>query len=166
GNCHNHKDGPPSMGVAATLTWNQFGANWPQHIFYGQLVPSGALWPFGHIVPSLASLANFHITKPQAFIFDFGPGGPLRLLWPVGQLAPFWPNPMRPRGRPSSPQGQVGPKPQLDPNLAKNPLDTKMAIEPIGPSFWPSTTMNHYSSHGLWQRPEAPRPAQQAIPST
>ncbi|MBW0551756.1 hypothetical protein O181_091471 [Austropuccinia psidii MF-1] len=79
------------MGVVAILTWNQVGANWAHHIFYGQLVPSGALWPFGHdtsswlflasghILPSLASLANFPITNPQAFIFDFGPGGSFSL---------------------------------------------------------------------------------------
>ncbi|MBW0482081.1 hypothetical protein O181_021796 [Austropuccinia psidii MF-1] len=107
------------MGVIAILTWNQVGANWPHHIFYGQLVPLGALWPFGHntfswpflasghILPSLASLANFHLTNPQAFISVFGPGGPLRLLRPVGRnhgpqsvgvLGPFWPNPMRQKG--------------------------------------------------------------------
>ncbi|MBW0526557.1 hypothetical protein O181_066272 [Austropuccinia psidii MF-1] len=68
---------------------------------------------------------------------------------------------LRSRGQPSSPQGQVGPKPQLgpnplDPNFAKNPLDTKMAIEPVGPIF----------GHGLWQPPEATRPAKQALPST
>ncbi|MBW0545510.1 hypothetical protein O181_085225, partial [Austropuccinia psidii MF-1] len=40
------------------------------------------LWPqpsfmaSGHILPSLTFLANFHFTNPQAFIFDFGPGGP------------------------------------------------------------------------------------------
>ncbi|MBW0543633.1 hypothetical protein O181_083348 [Austropuccinia psidii MF-1] len=69
-------------------TWCQVGANWSRHIFYGQLAPLGVLWllrhnpsqwPFlasGHILPSLASLANFHITNPQAFVFYFGPGGP------------------------------------------------------------------------------------------
>ncbi|MBW0562884.1 hypothetical protein O181_102599 [Austropuccinia psidii MF-1] len=80
--------------------------------------------------------------------------GPLRLLWPVGrdsrstgQLGPFWPNPMGPKGEAIYPQGQVGPKPQLDPpepklvthpldpKLAKDPLDTNLAINPIGPIF-------------------------------
>ncbi|MBW0540265.1 hypothetical protein O181_079980 [Austropuccinia psidii MF-1] len=138
------------MGVAAILTWNQVGANWPHHIFYGQLVPSGALWPFGHILPSLASLANFHITNPQALIFDFG------LPLSLGQ-----------KGQPSSPQGQVGPKPQLgppepilfinplDPNLAKNPLDTKMAIEPVGPilTMEPPWTIIPAMASGNHQRP-------------
>ncbi|MBW0540649.1 hypothetical protein O181_080364 [Austropuccinia psidii MF-1] len=36
------------MGVAAILAWDQVGANWPHHIFYGQLAPSGALCSFGH----------------------------------------------------------------------------------------------------------------------
>ncbi|MBW0518385.1 hypothetical protein O181_058100 [Austropuccinia psidii MF-1] len=34
---------------------NQVGANWPPHIFYGQLAPSGALWPFGHSWPQAIS---------------------------------------------------------------------------------------------------------------
>ncbi|MBW0495229.1 hypothetical protein O181_034944 [Austropuccinia psidii MF-1] len=68
---------------------------------------------------------------------------------------------MRPKGakgEPSSYQGQVGPKPQLDPPepiLAINPLDTKMAIEPVGRIFghgtlfqpWPlATTRGHQTS--------------------
>ncbi|MBW0543590.1 hypothetical protein O181_083305 [Austropuccinia psidii MF-1] len=65
-------------------TWSQVGANWSRHIIHGQLAPLGVLWllrhnPFmasGDILPSLASLANFHLTNPQAIIFDFGPGGP------------------------------------------------------------------------------------------
>ncbi|MBW0546850.1 hypothetical protein O181_086565 [Austropuccinia psidii MF-1] len=68
-------------------TWSQVGANWSRHIVYGQLAPLGVLWllrhspfqwPFtasGHILPSLAFLANFHLTNPQAFTLDFGPGG-------------------------------------------------------------------------------------------
>ncbi|MBW0520647.1 hypothetical protein O181_060362 [Austropuccinia psidii MF-1] len=43
------------MGVAAILTWNKVGANFPHHIFYGQLVPSGALWSFGHFWPQSSS---------------------------------------------------------------------------------------------------------------
>ncbi|MBW0538853.1 hypothetical protein O181_078568 [Austropuccinia psidii MF-1] len=66
-------------------------------------------------------------------------------------------------GQPSSPQSQVGPKPQLNPpepilatnplnpNLAKNPLDTKNGHRTRRTHFRPWTTMNHYSSHGLWQ---------------
>ncbi|MBW0507368.1 hypothetical protein O181_047083 [Austropuccinia psidii MF-1] len=44
------------------------------------------LWPqpsfmaSGHILPSLAFLANSHFTNPQVFIFDFGPGGLVCLL--------------------------------------------------------------------------------------
>ncbi|MBW0565313.1 hypothetical protein O181_105028 [Austropuccinia psidii MF-1] len=98
--------------------------------------------------------------------------GPLQLLWSIGQLGPFWPNPMRQKGakggKPPSPQSQVGPKPQLgppkpffvtnslDPKLAKNPMDTILAINPIGPLF----------GHGLWQPPEVTRSAQSALSST
>ncbi|MBW0579530.1 hypothetical protein O181_119245, partial [Austropuccinia psidii MF-1] len=62
------------------------------------------------------------------------------------------------RGKPSSPQGQVGPKPQSDPPepiLAINPMDTKIAIEPIGPNSGhgpPSTTFPAMAS-GNHQRP-------------
>ncbi|MBW0552282.1 hypothetical protein O181_091997 [Austropuccinia psidii MF-1] len=68
-------------------TWSQVGANWSCHMIYRQLAPLGVLWllhhnPFQwpfmasrHILPSLAFLANFHLTNPQAFTLDFGPGG-------------------------------------------------------------------------------------------
>ncbi|MBW0585481.1 hypothetical protein O181_125196 [Austropuccinia psidii MF-1] len=100
--------------------------------------------------------------------------GPLWLLRPVGrglrsvgQLGPFWPNPMRPKGASIWPQGQVGPKPQLgppepilatkplDPNLAKNPLDTKMAIEPVGPicGHGPPCNIIPAMASGSHQRP-------------
>ncbi|MBW0571897.1 hypothetical protein O181_111612 [Austropuccinia psidii MF-1] len=114
------------MGVVAILTWNQVGANWSPLVLYGHLVMTPLL---GHILPSLASLANFH---PLSLV-GFGPFRP-----PTASTA-------RGPGQPYSPQGQVGPKPQLgppepilatnplDPNLAKNPLHTKMAIEPVGP---------------------------------
>ncbi|MBW0571781.1 hypothetical protein O181_111496 [Austropuccinia psidii MF-1] len=88
---------------------------------------------------------------------------------------------MRPKGakggQPPSPQGQVGPKTQLgppepflvtnslDPRLAKNAMDTFLAGNPVGPLFWPWTTMDHYFSHGLWQPPEATRSGQSAFPS-
>ncbi|MBW0583008.1 hypothetical protein O181_122723 [Austropuccinia psidii MF-1] len=79
-------------GCCGNPAWNQVGANWPHHIFYGQLVPSGALWNFGHgtspwpfmasghILPSLAFLANFHIPNPQASIFFLGLGVSFCLL--------------------------------------------------------------------------------------
>ncbi|MBW0585798.1 hypothetical protein O181_125513 [Austropuccinia psidii MF-1] len=76
------------QGCCGNSNLEPVGANWPHLVSYGQLVPSSALWPFGHktfpygkswppssfmasghILPSLASLANFHITNPQAFIF-------------------------------------------------------------------------------------------------
>ncbi|MBW0543457.1 hypothetical protein O181_083172 [Austropuccinia psidii MF-1] len=63
-------------------SWGQFFTPyllWP-------IGTSGSLWPFGHntfspghILPSLASLANFHLTNPQAFIFVLVPGGPFSL---------------------------------------------------------------------------------------
>ncbi|MBW0517121.1 hypothetical protein O181_056836 [Austropuccinia psidii MF-1] len=61
----------------------------------------------------------------------------------VGQLHPFWPDPMRPKGAKGG--SQVGPKPQseppepklvinpLDPKLAKDLLDTNLAMEHHGP---------------------------------
>ncbi|MBW0533073.1 hypothetical protein O181_072788 [Austropuccinia psidii MF-1] len=60
--------------------------------------------------------------------------------WSMGQLSPFWPNPMRPKG----PKGevQVGPKPQLDPpepNLATNHHGTKMAINHHRTQFGPGS---------------------------
>ncbi|MBW0536253.1 hypothetical protein O181_075968 [Austropuccinia psidii MF-1] len=85
-------------GCCSNPAWNQAGANWPHHIFYGQLAPlaiatsPGLSWPqslfiaSGHILPSLAFLANFHIPNPQASIFVFGPGG-VRLS-PRGFWAP------------------------------------------------------------------------------
>ncbi|MBW0544583.1 hypothetical protein O181_084298 [Austropuccinia psidii MF-1] len=62
-------------------TWSQVGpighvisvmANWPPWVFYGihTITPSN-----GHILPSLAFLANSHFTNPKAFIFGFGTGG-------------------------------------------------------------------------------------------
>ncbi|MBW0577142.1 hypothetical protein O181_116857 [Austropuccinia psidii MF-1] len=71
-------------------TWSQVGANWPSHIFYGQLAPlgvygihaitpsNGHFIPSGHILPPLALLANSYFTNPQAFIFHFGPVG---VIW-------------------------------------------------------------------------------------
>ncbi|MBW0497761.1 hypothetical protein O181_037476 [Austropuccinia psidii MF-1] len=50
----------------------------------------------GHILPSFASLANFHITNPQAFIFDFAPGGSFCLLGASrtpSHLHPIWATP-------------------------------------------------------------------------
>ncbi|MBW0543130.1 hypothetical protein O181_082845 [Austropuccinia psidii MF-1] len=76
------------------------------------------------------------------------------------------------RGQPPSPQGQVGPKPQLDPpepKLVTNLLDPKLAQRPSGHQFchksrkthfWPWITMDQYLTHGLWQPPEATRSAQ------
>ncbi|MBW0577986.1 hypothetical protein O181_117701 [Austropuccinia psidii MF-1] len=61
--------------------------------------------------------------------------GPLWLLRPVGHDS--W-SMVRQRGQQPNPQGQVGPKPHLDPpepKLAKDLLDTNLAINPIGPVF-------------------------------
>ncbi|MBW0512767.1 hypothetical protein O181_052482 [Austropuccinia psidii MF-1] len=95
--------------------------------------------------------------------------GPLWLLQSVGQSGPFWPNPMRPEGAKGG--SQVGPKPQLgppeplfvtnslDPKLAKNPMDTILAINSIGPFY----------GHGPISQPwplETTRSAQSAFPST
>ncbi|MBW0578748.1 hypothetical protein O181_118463 [Austropuccinia psidii MF-1] len=84
------------MGVAAIQPGTKLGpightisfmANWPPLVFYGPL----AIAPSpGHILPSLAFLANFHIPNPQASIFVFGTGGVL--LSPKG-LWPPWKSP-------------------------------------------------------------------------
>ncbi|MBW0571885.1 hypothetical protein O181_111600 [Austropuccinia psidii MF-1] len=98
----------------------------------------------------------------------------------LGHLGPLWLLRPAPFGLIQETKGgnHLAPKPELgppepalvinplDPNLAKSPLDTKMAIEPVGPIFGHGTTMDHYSSHGLWKLPEATRPAQKALPST
>ncbi|MBW0565594.1 hypothetical protein O181_105309, partial [Austropuccinia psidii MF-1] len=91
--------------------------------------------------------------------------GPLRLLWAAGQLGPFWPNPMRPKGAKGG--SHPAPKPHLDPpepklatnpldpKLAKDLLDTNLAINPVGPVFGhgpPSTNISAMAS-GNHQRP-------------
>ncbi|MBW0502282.1 hypothetical protein O181_041997 [Austropuccinia psidii MF-1] len=79
-------------------SWGQLATPyllWP----IGPLWCSMAIWPFlasGHILPSLASLANFHITNRQAFIFDFGPGESFCLLGasrPPSHHLWFWDTP-------------------------------------------------------------------------
>ncbi|MBW0548318.1 hypothetical protein O181_088033 [Austropuccinia psidii MF-1] len=187
---HHSREGGTVTTTSSTLllhgcsypTWSQVGANWSHHYIYGQVAPLGVLWllrhnpfewPFmtsGHILPSLAFLANFHLTNPQAFIFDFGPG---RATY--GSYGPYSPWAMidGPRcvgcspGGPPSPQGQVGPKPHLDPpepklvtnsldpKLAKDPQDTNLAINCIGPIFghgppWTNISAMSYGNH---QRP-------------
>ncbi|MBW0586270.1 hypothetical protein O181_125985 [Austropuccinia psidii MF-1] len=102
-------------GCCGNPAWNQVGANWPHHIVYGQLAPFCVLWTFGHstfplasghILPSLAFLANFHIPNPQASIFVLvlgvsfcllGGSGPpshnhiLGHPFSLGGLGPKWP---------------------------------------------------------------------------
>ncbi|MBW0583236.1 hypothetical protein O181_122951 [Austropuccinia psidii MF-1] len=108
-------------GCCDNPAWNQVGANWPHNIFYGQLAPFGVLWPFGdstfpwpfmasgHILPLLASLANFHIPNPRplslflglevSFCLLGGSGPPSQNHpFSLGGLGPKWPNPMRPKG--------------------------------------------------------------------
>ncbi|MBW0556475.1 hypothetical protein O181_096190 [Austropuccinia psidii MF-1] len=82
------------------------------------------------------------------------------------------------RGQPSSPQGQVGPKPQLDPPepklvtnpldpiLAKDLLDTNLAINPLGTIFGhgPPWTIIPAMDFGNHQRP--PDQLSRIFPST
>ncbi|MBW0526979.1 hypothetical protein O181_066694, partial [Austropuccinia psidii MF-1] len=122
-----------------------FMANWPPWVFYGihTIPPSN-----GHILPSLAFLANSHFTNPQAFIFDFWPGGSFSLLgasrppshyaciqghpfhyWGFGLNGLF--GPFRPPTAPTARglRSAVSPKPQLgppEPFLATTSLDPKM----------------------------------------
>ncbi|MBW0465694.1 hypothetical protein O181_005409 [Austropuccinia psidii MF-1] len=143
----------------------KIGANWPHHIFIANLAPSGALCPFGHntipwpimasghILPSLASLANSHILNPQASIFVLGLGGlsaPYGIYGPWANYArPFWPNPMSPKGgSTSAPKARWVPnhnwahlsqfRPQIQ-NGHKDPQDPILANNHCGPLFspWP-----------------------------
>ncbi|MBW0579974.1 hypothetical protein O181_119689 [Austropuccinia psidii MF-1] len=77
---------PSSLLVAALQPGAKLGPighvisfmdNWPPWVFYGSYAITHS---HGHILPSLAFLANFHITNPQALTFDFGPGGSFCLL--------------------------------------------------------------------------------------
>ncbi|MBW0582857.1 hypothetical protein O181_122572 [Austropuccinia psidii MF-1] len=71
----------PSWGQLATpYLLCQIGPLWCSMA----ILPFMALDP---ILPSLASLANSHITNPQAFIFDFGTGGSFSLPGGSGPLA-------------------------------------------------------------------------------
>ncbi|MBW0519981.1 hypothetical protein O181_059696 [Austropuccinia psidii MF-1] len=79
----------PLHGCCGNLSWNQVRANWPTLMLYSPLAiapPPGLSWPqssfmaSGHILPSLAFLANFHIPNPQASIFVLGLGVSLCLL--------------------------------------------------------------------------------------
>ncbi|MBW0495064.1 hypothetical protein O181_034779 [Austropuccinia psidii MF-1] len=78
-----------------------------------------------------------------------GQSGPPQPLWPVdhnqgpqsvGQLDPFWPNQMRPKGAkggsPLAPKPQLGPP---EPNLATNHHGTKMAINHHRTHFGPGS---------------------------
>ncbi|MBW0590172.1 hypothetical protein O181_129887, partial [Austropuccinia psidii MF-1] len=104
GNIHKNADGLSRWALANTPdnpAWvpqeehhieGIFVANWSLHIFYGQLAPLGVPWRPRHNTFQLPSyglrpypaiiglLANSHFTNPQAFIFDFGPGGSFCLL--------------------------------------------------------------------------------------
>ncbi|MBW0569108.1 hypothetical protein O181_108823 [Austropuccinia psidii MF-1] len=139
-------------------------ANWPPWVFYGSYAISHSNC---HILPSLASLANFHLTNPQAFIFDFGPGGVLlssrSLQAPYGSYSPW----AAKGGNNLAPKARWVPKPQLnppepklvtnplDPKLAKDLVDTNLAINPLGPIFGhgpPWTNISAMAS-GNYQRP-------------
>ncbi|MBW0569351.1 hypothetical protein O181_109066 [Austropuccinia psidii MF-1] len=98
--------------------------------------------------------------------------GPLWLLRPVGRdsrsvghLGPFWHNRMRPKG--AKGPSHLGPKPQLgppepffattslDPKVTKNPMDTILAINAVGPNFGhgPPWTNSSAMASGNHQRP-------------
>ncbi|MBW0593876.1 hypothetical protein O181_133591 [Austropuccinia psidii MF-1] len=64
-----------------------FMANWPPWVFHGIhaiTLSNGHFMASGHILPPLAFLANSYFTNPQAFIFDFRPGGSFCLLGASG----------------------------------------------------------------------------------
>ncbi|MBW0592480.1 hypothetical protein O181_132195 [Austropuccinia psidii MF-1] len=61
-----------------------FMANWPPWVFHSA---HAITLSNGHILPSLAILANSHFPNPQAFIFDFGTWGVI--LFSRGLQAPL-----------------------------------------------------------------------------
>ncbi|MBW0471623.1 hypothetical protein O181_011338 [Austropuccinia psidii MF-1] len=82
----------------ANSSLTQVRANSPCHIIHGQLAPSAAVWPLGHILPSLVLLAN-----PQAITLVFGPFRP-----PTASTA----------------HAQNGHKRPSGPKIPKNSMDT------------------------------------------
>ncbi|MBW0543611.1 hypothetical protein O181_083326, partial [Austropuccinia psidii MF-1] len=112
----------------------------------------------------------------MAFLGHLDPLQPLQSVLslgcrPIGPLLAYSNEAKRgQRGQPSSPQGQVGPKPQLDPpepkfstnpldpKLAKELLDTNLTINPIGPIFghgpisqpWPLETTRGHQISSAW----------------
>ncbi|MBW0559597.1 hypothetical protein O181_099312 [Austropuccinia psidii MF-1] len=111
----------------------------------------------GHILPSLAFLAHFHLTNPQPFIFYFGPGGSFCLLGasrlPSQPLSLVGFGPFRPPT-----DSTVGPKPQLgppEPLFVTNSLDPKLAINRVGPFLFhgPPWTNIPAMASGNHQRP-------------
>ncbi|MBW0585652.1 hypothetical protein O181_125367 [Austropuccinia psidii MF-1] len=142
--------------------------------------PSSLILGLGVILSSrgppgpLAIILGFRATPSIIGVLAFlGHLGPLKLLWPVGHLGPFWPNPMRPKGA-----SQVVPKPQLDPpepflaitsldpKVTKNLMDTILAINPIGPNFGhgPPWINSSAMASGNHQRP--PDQLSPSFPST
>ncbi|MBW0474989.1 hypothetical protein O181_014704 [Austropuccinia psidii MF-1] len=156
-----------------------FMANWPPWVFYGSYAithSKGHSWPQSSF---MASLANFHLTNPQAFIFDFGPGGSFCLLGvsrPPSHPPWFWATPFhwrgfglnglfgpfRPPTAPTSPpssQGQVGTKTHLDPpepKLATISFGPKIGQRPSGHQFGDKSCRTHFLAmdhHGPISQP-------------
>ncbi|MBW0576714.1 hypothetical protein O181_116429 [Austropuccinia psidii MF-1] len=139
-----------------------FMANWPPWVFYGihAMTPPHGLRPYAAVIGLLGQFSTSRTPRPSSSIL--GLGGPLQPLRPmgrglrsishgprsVGHLGPFWPNPMRPKGA-----SNLGPKARwvpnhnwahlshflviipLDSKVTKNPMDTILAINPVGPNF-------------------------------
>ncbi|MBW0556247.1 hypothetical protein O181_095962 [Austropuccinia psidii MF-1] len=86
------KLGPIGHVISFMANWPQSGpighvisfmANRPPFVFHDThaITPSnGHFMASGHILPPLAFLADSYFTNPQAFIFDFGPGGSFCLV--------------------------------------------------------------------------------------
>ncbi|MBW0587980.1 hypothetical protein O181_127695 [Austropuccinia psidii MF-1] len=68
---------------------------------------------------------------------------------------------MRPKGAkggsPLAPKPQLGPP---EPVLAPNSIKPQNGHKTLRTQFWPITTMDHFSAHGIWHPPEAIRSAQ------
>ncbi|MBW0500981.1 hypothetical protein O181_040696 [Austropuccinia psidii MF-1] len=151
----------PSWGQLATrYLYCQFGPFWCSMAFwpYHSSLAFDGLRPYSAILGLPGQF--FHIPNPQGLNGLFGPFRPptastVHSPWSVGQLGPFWPNPMRPKGdkggRPLAPKARWVPNHNWAHLIQISP---QMAINHH------RTTMDHFSAHGPWYPQEATRSAQ------
>ncbi|MBW0503078.1 hypothetical protein O181_042793 [Austropuccinia psidii MF-1] len=121
--------------------------------------PHHCIWahPFHQGGPDLNGL--FGPFRPPTTSMVHGPQSIGHVLWSVGQLGAFWPNPMRQKGAKGAAQwvpnhnwahlSQSWPQIPSNPKMAINPQDPILANTPHGPLFspWPlETTRGHQIS--------------------